>query len=386
MKLSAKTFQGFEGILAMELRKLGGRNIRTGPRIVFFEGDLGFIYKCNLQLRTALRVLRPIRESRLRTPGDLYKQIHDIDWSAYFDIGQTFRIDSTLSSDLFENSLFVSQKAKDAVVDRFRKDFGRRPDVDTQEPDIRIQVHVTQDRLVVSLDSSGDSLHHRGYRTVTNIAPINEVLAAGLVLMSGYEGGCDFHDPMCGSGTLLIEAAHIACRIPPAIHRKHFAFMNWKDFDPELFERIFEAATGRIRDFHFRITGSDKAPSAVEKSRENIKNAGLESFIEVRQEDFFGSSKRQEDRHLHILTNPPYGERIDIDTKQFYAKLGDTLKSGYPNTDAWLITGNLEAIKFMGLRPSRKIKVYNGKLESRLLYYPMYKGSKKDRFQGEDKV
>jgi putative N6-adenine-specific DNA methylase len=187
---------------------------------------------------------------------------------------------------------------------------------------------------------------------------------------------------MCGSGTILIEAAHIACRIPASIHRDEFAFMNWKDYDAELYSRIYEGATSRIRDTHFRIMGTDKAPSAVRKSMENIKNAGLEEFIKVERQDFFSSSKPTE-RHLHLLTNPPYGERISIDPKQFYAKLGDTLKQGYPDTDAWLITAYMDAIKYMGLRPSRKIKVFNGKLESRLLYYPMYAGSKKARFQQE---
>jgi len=380
--LSAKTFRGFEEVLSIELGKLGARNIRTGNRIVFFEGDLGFLYKCNLQLRTALRVLLPIRECRLRGPHDLYKQIHDIDWTRIFDSEKTFRVDCTLRSELFDNSLFAAQKAKDAIADRFRKEIGSRPNVDTGEPDLRIHIHINEDALSITLDSSGASLHHRGYRTLTNIAPINEVLAAGLIMLSGWEGDCDFMDSMCGSGTFLIEATQIACRIPASIHRPDFAFMHWKDYDSELFERIHEGATSRIRDIPFKIFGYDKAPSAVRKTLENIRNAGLESFVEVGQKDFFQTTKPTE-RHLHLLTNPPYGERLNIDTKQFYTKLGDTLKQGYPDTDAWLITGNLDAVKYMGLRPSRKIKVFNGKIESRLLFYPMYRGSKKAKHQSE---
>lgn len=380
--LSAKTFQGFEEVLSIELSKLGARNVRVGPRIVFFEGDLGFIYKCNLQLRTALRVLRPVHESRLGHARDLYTRLLDIEWPALFDRDKTFRVDATLYSELFENSLYVAQRAKDAIADRYRKDTGKRPDVNTDRPDVRVHIHLNDNRLSVSLDASGESLHQRGYRTLTNIAPINEVLAAGLVMLSGWDGGSDFLDPMCGSGTILIEAAHIACKIPASIHRDTFAFMNWKDYDPELYSRIYEGATSRIRDTHFRIMGTDKAPSAVRKSMENIRNAGLEEFIKVERQDFFGSSKPT-DRRLHLLTNPPYGERINIDPKQFYTKLGDTLKQGYPDTDAWMITAQLDAVKYMGLRPSRKIKVFNGKLESRLLYYPMYEGSKKARFQQE---
>jgi putative N6-adenine-specific DNA methylase len=226
------------------------------------------------------------------------------------------------------------------------------------------------------LNSSGDPLFKRGYKTATNIAPINEVLAAGLLLKSGWTGQCDFLDPMCGSGTILIEAAMIACHIPPNINREHFAFQNWEDYDESLFEVIRDSALKKVRSFNFEIKGYDKAPSAVEKATQNVENANLSEFITVKRQDFFESVKTS-DRHLHMVFNPPYGIRLDVDIPGFYAKVGDTLKQSYPGTSAWFIVADLEAIKHVGLRPSRKIKLYNAKLESRLLNYQIYEGSKK---------
>ena len=218
----------------------------------------------------------------------------------------------------------------------------------------------------------------------TNIAPINEVLAAGILLMSGWDGQCDFLDPMCGSGTFLIEAAMIACNIPANIHRKEFAFERWNDFDQKLFDVIFNSCIKKMREFHHRIVGYDKAPSAVMKAKDNLRNADLAQYVTIEQKDFFTTEKENKEAPLHIVFNPPYNERLPIDTEKLYASIGDTLKNHYPNTDAWFITSNLEGMKFVGLRPSRKIKLYNGKLESRLLQYKMYEGSKKAKYQTEN--
>lgn len=378
-KMLAKTLYGFEPILAKELRNLGASNVREGVRNVTYEGDTGFMYKANLSLRTALKVLKPIKSFKVFNEKQLYRGIYDIDWSDYFDSSMSFAFDTVLNSDVFNNSLFVSQRAKDALVDKFRDVEKERPSVNTREPDIRINIHLFNNDCTVSLDSSGASLHQRGYRIATNIAPINEVLAAGLLLMSGWDGRSDFLDPMCGSGTFLIEAAMIACNIPANINRDSFSFQNWKSFDDELFQKIVDSRLNQTREFHHKIIGFDKAPSAVRKSQENAENANLSEYISIERKDFFRTLKPVENK-LHIVFNPPYGERLNINVDEFYSKIGDTLKQDYAGTKAWFITSNLEALKHVGLRPSRKIKVFNGKLESRLVMYELYEGSKKGKY------
>ena len=265
-------------------------------------------------------------------------------------------------------------------MDKFREVERQRPNVDSQDPDVRINIHIHENTCTVSLDSSGNSLHQRGYRILTNIAPINEVLAAGLLLASAWDGHTDFLDPMCGSGTFLIEAAMIACNIPANINREAYAFMHWKDYDAELHEKIVEASLKKTREFHRKIIGYDKAPSAVRKAQENVENANLAEYITIERKDFFRTEKPVEGK-LHMVFNPPYGERLPIEVDEFYAKIGDTLKQQYPGTDAWMITSNLEALKHVGLRPSRKIKAFNGKLEARLVKYEIYEGSKKAKYQ-----
>jgi putative N6-adenine-specific DNA methylase len=289
-------------------------------------------------------------------------------------------IDTTVHSDHFKHSQFVSQKCKDAIVDQFRNETGQRPSIDKDFPDVRINIHIAKDQVSVALDTSGASLHHRGYRMATNIAPINEVLAAGMLLLSGWDGQGDFIDPMCGSGTILAEAAMIACHIPANINRKEFAFEKWSDWDPDLFATIETALLNKVREFHYTITGYDKAPSAVLKAKDNIKNANLQDYITIHERNFFDTEKTTKGP-LQMLFNPPYGERLDIQMERFYAEIGDTLKKSYPGTNAWFITANLEALKFVGLKPSRKIKLFNGSLEARLVKYEMYEGSKRTKFQ-----
>ena len=373
----AKTLFGLEEILAQELKTLGAQAVKIGVRNVQFVGDTGFMYKANLCLRTALRILKPIHRSNISKIDDVYQAMHDIAWEEIMNENSTFAIRATVMTSDPHNTMYVALKAKDGLVDRLRTRLGTRPNVDKDFPDFSIHLYVTDRIVEVSLDSSGTSLHQRGYRSATNIAPINEVLAAGILMLSGWRGDTDFLDPMCGSGTLLIEAAMIACNIPPNLNRKEFAFQKWSDWDNDLYEKIEESALNKTRSFDYTITGYDKAPSAIRKSEQNISNANLDDFIKIERQDFFRTEKEDPDKSLHILFNPPYGERLPIDVDVFYSRIGDTLKQSYPGSQAWLITANMEALKFVGLRPSRRIKVFNGKLESKLVKYALYSGTKK---------
>lgn len=379
--MTAKSLHGFESVLAKEIKNLGGMNVKEGVRHVSFEGDTGFMYKANLCLRTAISILKPIKSFRIDNEQDFYQRLYEFPWEDYIDKNGSFAIDSTVNSEVFNHSRYVVFRAKDAIVDRFRDKFSTRPNIDTKEPDFRLNVHIDRFQCNLSINTSGEPLFKRNYKSATNIAPINEVLAASLLLASGWDGQCDFLDPMCGSGTIAIEAVMIACQIPANINREDFAFMKWPEFDRSFYERIKASALKKIRPFHFKIKAYDKAPSAVEKAIQNVKNANLSEFINVERKDFFETEK-ESDRHLHMLFNPPYGERLDINIPEFYSKIGDTLKQGYPDTTAWFIAvveGG--AMKHVGLRPSRKIKVFNAKLESRLLRYDIYKGSKKAKKQ-----
>lgn len=375
----AKTLFGMEELLAQELRQLGASEIELGTRNVSFEGDKGFMYKANLCCRTAIKILKPITAFNVFKEEDLYEKVYNIKWEDYMDVDGSLAVNATVFSDYFTHSQYIALKTKDAIVDRFRDKEGRRPDVDLDHPTLRINVHIDRNICTISLDSSGESLHKRGYKTANTIAPINEVLAAGLIMLSGWNGQCNFMDPMCGGGTILTEAAMIACRIPPNLNRDEFGFETWPDFDVDLYELIEASALKKIREFHFKIYGSDTDADALAKAKENIKSANLSEFITLREQDFFESEKEQ-DKPLYIVTNPPYDERISVDDiTKFYGDIGTTLKHKYPGTQAWIITSNMEALKNVGLRPSRKIKVFNGKLESRFVRYDMYEGSKKTK-------
>ena len=380
-EMTAKCLHGFEGILAKELRNLGAMNVTEGVRHVSFMGDLGFMYKANLSLRTAVSVLKPILSFKIYKEQDFYQAVYEFPWEDFVDKNGSFAIDSTVNSDIFTHSRYVVFRAKDAIVDRFRDKFGTRPNIDTNEPDVRLNVHIDRNTCNLSLNTSGEPLFKRGYRKSTNIAPINEVLAASLLLASGWDGQCDFLDPMCGSGTILIEAAMIACQIPANINRETFAFMKWNNFNEDFFEKIKSSALKKIRPFHFKIKGYDLSGITISKAKENIENANLTEFISVEEDDFFTTEKLA-DRHLFMLFNPPYGERLPVEVPEFYSSVGDTLKQNYPDTTAWFIVPlDSGAIKHVGLRPSRKIKVFNASIESRLLRYDIYKGSKKAKYQ-----
>jgi putative N6-adenine-specific DNA methylase len=378
-KMVAKTLFGLESVLATELTKLGALEVMPGVRSVSFVGDVGFMYKANLACRTAIKILMPIHNFIANNETELYKQAFDIDWPSYFGLKETFAIDTTTHSTIFTHSKYASLKVKDAIADKFREAFGERPNVDTENANYKINVHIYENEISISLDSSGESLHLRGYKQNTYTAPINEVLAAGILLLSGWEGQSNFLDPMCGSGTILIEAAMIACNIPANINRQNFAFENWKSWDENLFNTIRESLLSKTKDFQFSILGYDIEKNALDKTKYNVRGANLEEFIVVKQCNFFESQKQGE-APLHMVFNPPYNERIGIDTECFYEDIGNTFKKNYPGTSAWFITGNLEALKFVGLKPSRRIKLFNGAIESKLVKYDIYSGSKRTKF------
>jgi 23S rRNA (guanine2445-N2)-methyltransferase len=380
-KMLAKTLFGLEDLLADELRKLGASNIEKGTRNVSFEGDRGFMYKANLCCRTAIKVLKPISAFNVFTEEDLYKKVYEIPWENYMDANGSLAVDARVFSKEFTHSKYISLKTKDAIVDRFRDREGERPDVDLDHPTLRINIHIDRNICTVSLDSSGQSLHKRGYKVESTFAPINEVLAAGMVMLAGWKGQCDLLDPMCGSGTILTEAAMIACNIPPNLNRDEFGFETWKDFDVDLFELIETSALKRIKDFHFKIYGFDKDPASVQKAKNNVKSANLQDFVGIKTQDFF-ETKKEGDRYLYLVFNPPYDERLSVsNVADFYSSIGTTLKHGYPGSQSWMISSNMEALKSVGLRPSRRIKLFNGKLESKFVRYDMYEGSKKAKKQ-----
>jgi len=376
-KMVATTMFGLEEVLSEELKNLGAQNVEIGIRSVSFTGDKGFMYKANIALRTAIRILKPIKRFQVFDEDDLYKKLQLINWENYLDVGGTFSIGAVVNSKNFTtNSHYITLKSKDAIADYFRHKFHKRPNVDVKYPDVKIHVHIKDNGCSVSLDSSGDSLHKRGYRSSTNIAPINEVLAAGLVLLSGYKGQCNFIDPMCGSGTILIEAAMIANNIPANINRKEFGFEKWEDYDEDLYFKVQDSLLKKITNCHFKIMGFDKAPSAVRKAKENVVNANLEEFIGIHHVNFFNSVKEVFGQTI-ILFNPPYGERLNIDVQEFYKKIGDTLKHGYSDSTVWFITSDMEALKHVGLRTSKRIPMKNGDLDCRFVRYDMYAGSRK---------
>jgi putative N6-adenine-specific DNA methylase len=375
LKIQIKTFFGLEEILASELQKLGGQNVEVKNRAVNCEGDLGFLYKINYSCRTALKILVPIMTFKTWDENRFYDKIFDFPWEDYLRVDQSFAIDSTIYSDRFTHSQFMVQKMKDAIVDYFKFKFNTRPNVDSKNPEIKIHLHIDRELVTISLDSSGDALFKRGYRKTQGEAPINEVLASGMLHLANWDGKGNFLDPMCGSGTLLIEAAMIAMDLPAQLFRNEFGFQNWPNYDAELFSTIKENRIKRIKEFTGKIIGYDIDNVMLDAAEENIAAAELEEVIEVRKQDFFESKK--ELFPLLMVFNPPYDERIEITDEDFYSKIGDTFKKNYPNTLAWLISSDLEAVKKIGLRPSRKIKLFNGKLECRFLQYEMYEGTKK---------
>lgn len=375
-KIVVKTFAGLEPVLAMELNALGAEFVTPERRAVSFQGDKSMLYKANFLLRTALKVLKPIAQFRVRDKDELYSQTKSIPWGEYLTLGKTFSIDSTVQSELFANSMYVSLKVKDAIADYFRESLGKRPSVNPEDPDIRIHVYLMGDYCEIALDSSGESLHKRGYRIGQGEAPVNEVLAAGMILLSGWQGNSNFMDPMCGSGTLLIEAAMIAKGIPAGIYRKSFGFERWLDFDEQLFSNIYNAEYDR--ECAVRIFGSDISVQSCAIARANIKNAGLSKVIDIDTKDFLELAPPFEEGT--IVTNPPYGERlITKSIAELYKSVGDVLKQKYAGYTAWIISSSEEGFKNIGLKPSRKIELFNGALPCSYRCFELFRGTHKEK-------
>lgn len=379
-ELIAKTFMGLEPVLAKELTELGADNVQIGRRMVSFTGNKEMMYRANFQLHTAIRILKPIAHFKAKSADDVYEEVKKIDWTQYIGLEKTFAVDSVVFSEEFRHSKFVSYKVKDAIVDQFREKTGKRPNISVANPDIRLNMHIAEDQCTLSLDSSGESLHRRGYRQESVEAPLNEVLAAGMILMTGWRGETDFIDPMCGSGTLLIEAALIARNMAPGLFRKEYAFEKWADFDKDLFDNIYNDDS-KEREFDHKIYGYDVDIKAVNTARLNVKAAGLTSDITVTEADFKDFTQPAE--KSIIVTNPPYGERISTpDLLGTYRMIGERLKHQFLNNDAWVLSYREECFDQIGLKPSLKIPVYNGSLECEFRKYQIFDGKLKD-FRGE---
>ena len=379
MKLIAKTFAGLEEVLARELTELGAEGVEQGRRMVTFRGDKEMMYKANFCLRTAVKILKPISQFRATDADEVYDQAKKIPWEKYMDDDWTFCVDAVIFSEQFRHSKFVTYRVKDAIADYFRERTGKRPNVGMTNPDLRINIHISESDVTISLDSSGESLHHRGYRVATVPAPINEVLAAGLIMLSGWKGDSDFIDPMCGSGTLLIEAALIAKNIYPGVFRKEFAFERWKDFDPDLFDQIYNDDS-KEKDFSHMIYGYDINRRAVQVATENIKSAGVTAVVKVEQRDINDFSQPSE--KSIIITNPPYGERITTeDIVGLYKEIGNVLKHSFVGGDAWIIGYHEDLFKEIGLRPSTKYSLYNGPLPCEYRKYQVFEGKLRERRQ-----
>jgi putative N6-adenine-specific DNA methylase len=375
-ELIAKTFMGLEPVLAKELTQLGANDVEIGRRMVSFTGDKELMYRANFQLHTAIRILKPIHHFKARSADDVYEEIKKIDWTEYLGTDKTFTVDSVVFSEEFRHSKFVSYKVKDAIVDQFREKTGKRPNISVANPDIRLNMHIAEDKCTLSLDSSGESLHRRGYRQESVEAPLNEVLAAGMILLSGWQGDTDFIDPMCGSGTLIIEAALIARNMAPGLFRKEYAFEKWPDFDADLFDEIYNDES-QEREFNHKIYGYDIDMKAVNTARLNVKAAGLSDIISVEQQDFKDFTQPQ--NKSIIITNPPYGERISTpDLMGTYKMIGERLKHQFKGNDAWVLSYREECFDQIGLKPSIKIPLYNGSLECEFRKYQMFDGKLKD--------
>lgn len=378
-QMTAKTFKGLEQILAQELMALGANNIEVGRRAVSFTGDLSVLYKSNLWLRTASRVLVPIAEFKAQDADAVYERCKQIDWSQFMTDGTSFSIDATVYSETFRHSRYVTYRVKDAIVDYWKEKTDRRPNVQVTNPDLYLNVHIAEQMVTISLDSSGESLHKRGYRVANTEAPISEALAAGMLMLAGWKGQSDFYDPMCGSGTLLIEAALIALNIAPGIFRKGFAFEKWPDFDRELFEELYNDDS-TDREFAHHIYGSDASFYAVQTALKNVANASLSKYIDVKQ------IRLEEIKHeggtpdALVMINPPYGERLaqNKDMITLYSAMGSTLKHQFTGATAWIISSNEEAMRSIGLKSTEKMHLLNGELDCLFCKYELFHGERKE--------
>lgn len=369
---------GLENVLAEELTSLGAENVQVLNRAVSFEGDKAMMYRANYCCRTALRILKPMTSFVARNELALYNNIFKIQWHEIFNINETFAIDAVTSGNYFTHSQYAALKVKDAIADEFREHFGARPSVDVDDPDLRINVHIENEKVTLSFDSSGESLHKRGYRKAVDKAPMSEVLAAGLIKLTGWKYDCNFVDCMCGSGTIPIEAAMMALGIPAGFFRKKWGFMTWHDFDKELWQNVVMEAGATMEEFDYEILASDHSAKAVEIAKANITNAHLQYDIKLSKQDMFAMVP-PEGGGIMII-NPPYGERLEEkDLINLYKGIGDALKKNFKGFEAWIISSNKDALKLIGLKPSKKIDIYNGPLECKFEKFEIFEGSYKDK-------
>lgn len=375
-EMLAKTFRGLEEVLANELVNIGANNVQIQRRAVSFTGDKALMYKANLCCRTASRILKPILSFDASNPDEVYEQVKKINWSDYMSVDSTFAIDSTVFSEEFRHSKFVAYRVKDGIADWFTERFERRPSVRLDAPQLMINIHIAERRCTLSLDSSGESLHKRGYRVAQTEAPLNEALAAGMLLIAGWNGQSNFVDPMCGSGTLLIEAALIALNIPPGIYRSSFAFEKWSDFDEELFDSLYNDDSYE-RSFEFKIYGSDNSPRAIKIAEQNIKSSGLTKHIELQVMPV--QKLEQPAPNCLVVTNPPYGERITSDDIYgLYASLGTTMKHKFAGSTVWVISSQDECLDKIGFKPTERIRLLNGSLDCWYCRYDIFAGKRND--------
>ncbi len=383
LRIVVSTYAGLEELLAQELRQLGGRDVEIHTRAVSCVGDKGFMYKVNFCSRLALRVMVSLTSFSIKDGDDLYREVAAIDWTEFMKVSQTFAVRCTLNSELFDTNLYPALKVKDAIADSFRSNGGKRPDVEKENPDLEVMVFINRDRCTLLLNSSGESLHRRGYRAEVDKAPLSEVLAAGIIMMSGWEPHKPLIDFMCGSGTIPIEAALMAANIPPGAFRKQFAFEKWPDFDEALYKTIREKQIERINDNPVRIYGNEINRFVLEKAEENVKNAGVEDMVQLSLGDF-NDFERPSGNGV-VIINPPYGEKLQPeDLDALYKSIGDRFKKNYAGYKAWIFTGSPEGAKAIGLRSNRKIKLFNGPIECRLLGYELFEGSKKDMYKDDN--
>ena len=382
MQIVAKTFHGLEDVLTQELEALGAQNIKKVTRAVEFEGDKKLLYRANYELRTALRILVPFYKFRARHENHFYKKVSEFDWSTLLSNHETFAIASAVKSKYFNHSKYMSLKMKDAIVDQFRRNTGERPSIDTQKPTLRFHLLIQEDRCEIALDSSGDSLHKRGYRLNALEAPINEALAASMILLTGWKNETTLFDPMCGAGTIPIEAAMIARNIPPQILKERFGFHEWKDFDKKIWDEVVEEAKGRINQDELKIKASDKDPQARFFSRKNAMLIDLDEDLTFERKDFYTIEPESEEGI--VIMNPPYHERLELeDAEKFYQEIGDHFKNKFQGWTAWMISSNKNALKKFGLRPSKKYTLYNGKLECKYQKFELFKGKRIDHIKSK---
>ncbi|MDR0573470.1 MAG: THUMP domain-containing protein [Tannerella sp.] len=372
----AKTLYGLEDVLAEELNTIGAGDVEAGRRMVSFTGDKAILYKANFYCRTALRILKPVAVFKANHADVVYQEVKSIDWEKYLSPDKTFAVDAVVYSEIFNHSKFVAYRTKDAIVDHFNDKYEKRPSVRVNNPDVYINIHISHNECTVSLDSSGESLHKRGYRVAQVDAPLNEALAAGMILKTGWRGESNFIDPMCGSGTLLIEATMIALNIAPGVYRKEYAFERWPDFDRDLFDEIYNDESAE-REFQYKCYGSDISPLAIEKARQNVRSAGLSKYIELKIMPFQQYTEAPEPG-ISVM-NPPYGERISAnDILELYGMIGERLKHVFSGYNAWILSYKDECFDKIGLRPKERMKLMNGDLECEYRCYELFEGKNKD--------